>query len=77
MPCDLEWRRFAVNGDDLARPGEAGALDDIDAHSACADHGDGRAFRQLRGIGHCPYTGDHRAADRRQRSKADVTCNRD
>ena len=61
-----------VDGDDLLAARNHGALDDVQADAAGADHGDARARRHLTGVGHRADAGDDRAAERRQRLERHV-----
>ena len=60
---ELELRVVDVDGDDLLRVREAGALDGGETHAAAPDDRDGRAGWNLRGVQDCTDSGEDSAAE--------------
>ena len=68
----LQLAVHPVDGHDGRRPGQPGALDDVDADPAAADHRDGRAGRDLRGVDGRADAGHDPAADQGGHVERDV-----
>ena len=62
---EVALRRDAVDGDDAARADDRGGLDRVQPDAAAADHRDGLAGPDLRGVHHRADAGGHAAADER------------